>query len=75
MNETEIKQMIEQIGYTEVYRYSQEKDNLIRLLNQEIERLKEDKKKVLELIQNDYFEDGSFKNYYEVLNILKEGKQ
>lgn len=46
----------------------------IKNYKKEIERLKNDKKKVLELIENDYFEDGSFENYYEVLNILKEGK-
>ena len=40
-------------------------------LQEENERLKNDKKKVLELIENDYFEDGSFENYYEVLNILQ----
>lgn len=49
-------------------------DDYVSKLNLEIERLKEDKRKALELIQNDYFEDGSFNNYYEVLNLLKEGK-
>lgn len=42
--------------------------------DKEIEKLKNDKKKVLELIENDYFEDGSFENYYEVLDILKGDK-
>jgi hypothetical protein len=42
-------------------------------LQQENERLKNDKKKILELIENDYFEDGSFENYYKVLNILTGG--
>lgn len=27
--------------------------------------------KVRELIENDYFEDGSFENYYEVMRLLK----
>ena len=27
--------------------------------------------KIKELIENDYFEDGSFKNYYEVMNLLR----
>jgi len=48
--------------------------NELQEKDKEIERLKNDKKKILELIENDYFEDGSFENYYEVLNILKEGK-
>jgi phage shock protein A len=44
-------------------------------LQQENERLKNDKKKILELIENDYFEDGSFENYYKVLNILTGGDE
>jgi hypothetical protein len=44
-------------------------------LEKEIERLKNDKKKILELIENDYFEDGSFENYYKVLNILTGGDE
>ena len=27
--------------------------------------------KIKELIENDYFEDGSFKNYYEVMSLLR----
>ena len=48
---------------------------LIKDQQKEIERLKNDKKKILELIENDYFEDGSFKNYDEVLNILTGGDE
>ena len=41
MNETEIKQMIEQIGYQEFYRYFQEKTKLITNLQEENQKLKE----------------------------------
>lgn len=39
MNEAEIKQMIEQIGYQEFYRYFQEKTKLITNLQEENQKL------------------------------------
>lgn len=53
MNEAEIKQMIEQIGYQEFYRYFQEKTKLITNLQEENKKLKETikvtKEKVIEI--------------------------
>lgn len=42
---------------------------------EEIERLHSIIKEVRELLKNDYFEDGSFNNYYKVFELLdKENK-
>lgn len=44
--------------------------------DKEIERLENIIKEVRELLKNDYFEDGSFTNYYKVFELLdKENKE
>ena len=73
MNKEDIIKFIDGIPFYR-YEYTYFLYQKLEEKDKEIERLKNDKKKVLELIENDYFEDGSFENYYEVLNILKEGK-
>lgn len=57
--------------YKEILDQLEDKVKECKLKDKEIKKLKDDKKKVLELIENDYFEDGSFENGYEVLKILK----
>ena len=42
----------------------------IQELQQENKQLKVRMKKIKELIENDYFEDGSFHNWYEVMELL-----
>ena len=59
------------LDYVDTKEHLLELFNYITNLQEENKRLKDDKKKVLELIENDYFEFGSFENEYEVLNILK----
>ena len=41
-------------------------------LRSEVEELKENFKEIKRLIDKDYFEDGSFENYYKVLELLEE---
>ena len=41
--------------------------------NRYIEKLEKRIDKVRKLIESDYFEDGSFENEYEVMNLLKRG--
>ena len=53
MNEAEIKLMIERIGYTEFYRYYQEKDKEIERLNNIINELE----KYIEYSLNNPFAD------------------
>lgn len=43
----------------------------LEMANKEIERLQLRINKVIELIENDYFEDGSFENYNEVMSLLR----
>ena len=43
-------------------------------LHKEIERLHSIIKEVRELLENDYFEDGSFNNYKKVFELLDKGE-
>ena len=54
MSEEQVKEVIERIGYQEFYRYYEDKDVLIRLQKEEIERLNNIIKEVKEEIE--YFE-------------------
>jgi len=54
VSEEQVKEVIERIGYQEFYRYYEDKDVLIRLQKEEIERLNNIIKEVKEEIE--YFE-------------------
>lgn len=56
----------------ELYNNLDAKDKIINEQALEIARLKEDKKKAIELLKDDYFEDGSGHNIDKVLEILGE---
>ena len=75
MNEEQIKEEIEQIGYQEFYRYYQEAGILIEQQKQELERLHSIIKEVREYIEyldNVYIDD---KKQDELLEILDKEKE
>lgn len=72
MNENQIKEEIEKIGYKEFYRYYKEKDILLHQQQQELDQYKnnwEELKKWLKANDEHYAEALPFK---EVLNKMKE---
>lgn len=66
MNETEIKQMIEQVGYTEFYRYYKEQEQLIKMLQEQLDNVIKICKHHLSYLTNNKFMESC------VEEILKE---
>jgi DNA-binding Lrp family transcriptional regulator len=52
VSEEQVKEVIERIGYQEFYRYYEDKDVLIRLQKEEIERLNNIIKEVRKLLES-----------------------
>ena len=85
MSEEEIKKLIEQLGYKEFYRYYEEKNKLIKDLQQKVEQLENIRKEALDYVYKhiqEYDADGTFTNLDEfdfiaspqvLLNILNKG--
>lgn len=78
MSEEQIKEVIEQIGYQEFYRYYEDKDVLIRLQKKEIDKLNNIINELERYIGNEYYcfdnESLEFKIAKDILDKLQELK-
>ena len=75
MSEEEIKELIKQLGYKEFYRYYEEKNELIKDLQQKVEQLENIRKEAIEYVQEKA--DYPISYYHclnDLLNILNKGE-
>lgn len=76
MSEEEIKELIEQVGYKEFYRYYEEKDKLIEDLQQKVKQLENIRKEAIEYVRkhsNNLIEYLDVFEIKELDNILNKG--
>lgn len=78
MNENQIKEEIEKIGYKEFYRYYKEKDILLHQQQQELDQYKnnwKELKKWLELKKEEYSTNIEWLSVERISNVLNKMKE